>query len=154
MWARFFAALFGIPLAAALLRIGFEREFPRLTALILTSFALIALYLFLRWRFKSHPVPLPSKEEKKREQRQFEFGFALFLALIFLVGSVIFFAIAVFPPVDLPSVSRWVIRAASLFMGLLCLLLCLSFILQCRFLVTGKKGLTLTFRLRKSGNHK
>jgi hypothetical protein len=109
--------------------------------------------LVLHWQFTSHSTPLPaSTEEKKRERRSLDFGLALFLALIFLVGSVMFLAISLFPPVDLPSVSRWVIRAASFFIGLLCLLICLSFILQCRFLVTGKRG--LTFRLGKSGLHK
>ncbi len=153
MWARFFAVLLGIPLAAALLRTGFEREFPRWTALILTLVALVALYLFLHWQFTSHSAPLPtSTEEKKRERSRFDFGLALFFALVFLVGSVMFLAIAVFPPADLPSVSSWVIRAASLFIDLLCLLICFSFILQCRFLVTGKRG--LTFRLGKSGSHK
>ena len=153
MWARFFAVLLGIPLAAALLRTGFEREFPKLTALILAAVALVALYLFLHWQFTSHSAPPPaSTEGKTRERRSFDFGLALFLALIFLVGSVMFLAISVFPPADLPSVSRWVIRAASLFIGLLCLLICLSFIFQCRFLVTGKRALTI--RLGKSGSHK
>lgn len=153
MWARFFTVLLGIPLAAALLRSRFGREFPKLTALALASVALIAFCLFLHWQFTSRSAPsATSTEEKKRERSRFDFGLALFVALIFFAGSLMFFAIAVFPPADLPSASRLVIGVASLFIGLVCLLICLSFILQCRFLATGKRG--LTFRLGKSGPNK
>jgi Na+/H+ antiporter NhaD/arsenite permease-like protein len=144
---------FGIPLIAALLRVGFEHEFHRLTALILTLVALAVLYLFLYWTFASRSIPAPiSAEEKKREGRGFNFAVALFLAVICLVGGVMFLIIAVFPPADLPTVSRWVIRAASLFLGLLSFVLSLAFILQCRFLLTGKRNLTI--QLKKPGSGK
>jgi len=153
IWMRFFALLLGIPLAAALLHAGFAREFHRPTALVMTAVALLVLYGLLNWRFKSRSIPVPmNREERKGERRKFDFGVALFLAAIFLVGGVMFSIIAILPPADLSSASRWLIRAASLFLGLLCLVMCLRFILHCRFLVTGKRGLTI--RLGKPDSHK
>jgi hypothetical protein len=143
MWVRFFVVLFEIPLIAALLRVGFEHEFHRFTALVLTSVVLIVLYLFLHRASASHPAPAMSKEQKKQERRKFDFGFALFLAVICLVGGGMFLVIAVVPPTDLPPISRWIIRVASLFLGLLSLLLSLPFISECRSLITGKKNLTV-----------
>jgi hypothetical protein len=144
VWVRFLAVLLGIPLVAGLLRGGFEHWFHGLTAKVLALVSLGVLWLFLHWTFKSCPAPAPmSKEETKREERKVDFVVALLYAVIFLAGGVIFLVIAVLPPTDLPSLSRWVIRVASLFFGLLGLVLSLSFIFQCRFLVTGKKSLTM-----------
>ena len=149
MWARFFAVLLGIPLAAALLRAGFEHEFHKLTALILASVASIVLYLFLHWRFTSCSVPAAmSAEEKKRERRQVTFCINVLFAAGFLVGGVLFLAVAVFPPEDLPSLSRWVVRFATLSLGGLFLMFGVFFIAQCRMLVTGKRSLTIRFGWR------
>lgn len=152
-WAGFLAVLLGVPLAAALLRVGFEQEFHKLTATALALVALVVLWLLLNWYFTSHPVRVEmTREEKRRDRRKFDFCLALFLAGIFLVGGVMFLAIVVSPLPDLPSVGRWLIRAASLFFGLLGLVLSLFFVLQCRFIVTGKRS--LTFHLRKISSDK
>ena len=68
MWARVFGLLLGFPLVAALLRVGFEHDFSRSTALILTSIALIEVYLFLHWNFKSRSVAAPRNPEEKKRQ--------------------------------------------------------------------------------------
>lgn len=88
MWAKFFAILLGIPLVAALLRIGFERKFGRLTALVLSALALLILWLIFRRIIASHPGSLPmSRQDKQREFNKFQgVVFAVFAAVI-LVGA-------------------------------------------------------------------
>ena len=149
LWARFLALLVSIPLAAALLRAGFGHEFNKLTALVLTAVALIVFYLILHWRFASRSVPQSvSAPDKRRDMRKFNFVIAVFLAVIFLAGGVIFLAAAISPLADLPNISRWLIRTASVFLGLLFLVLGLGFTMH----AAGRRSLTI--RLGKSDSHK
>jgi uncharacterized membrane protein len=92
MWARFLAILLGIPLFAALLRVGLERKFDRLTALALLTIVLLILWFVLRRMFASHPDSVPtSREDKKREFSKFQgVVFAVF-AVFMLVGTAIGF---------------------------------------------------------------
>jgi len=144
--ARFLTVLLGIPLVAALLRVGFEHGFHGLTAKVLALVSLGALGLFLHWTFTSCPAPAPmSKEEKKREWRKVDLGIALFLAVMFLVGGVMFITLAVVPPDDLPSVSRWLIRIASFIIAGVCFLFSLIFTLRVRLLLTGKRSFPIKF---------
>jgi cell division protein FtsW (lipid II flippase) len=84
-------------------------------------------------------------QEQKREGRRTDFGLALFLAVIFLVGGMMFIALAVVPPDDLPSVSRWLIRIAAFIIAGVCLLFSLIFTLRVRFLLTGKRSFSIKF---------
>ena len=88
MWARFFAILLGIPLVAALLRVGLERKFDRLTALALATVVLLILWFVLRRMFASHPDSVSkSREDKGREFSKFQgVVFAVF-AVLMLAGT-------------------------------------------------------------------
>jgi hypothetical protein len=153
MGARFLAVLLGIPLVAALLRVGFEHGFHGLTAKVLALVSLGVLGLLLQLTFTSFPAQAPmSKEEKRREWRNVDLGIAIFCAVIFAVGAVMFIALAVMPPDDLPSVSRWLIRVASFIIAGVCLFLSLVFILRVRLLLTGKRSLSV--QLRKPDSEK
>ena len=86
-------------------------------------------------------------QDQKRERRRFDFGLALFYALVFLAGSVMFIAIAIFPPDDFPAdISRWLIRIGSLIVGGACSILFVFFAMKIYLLLTSKR--TITFKLR------
>jgi hypothetical protein len=89
--------------------------------------------------------------EQKRERRRADIGLAAFFAVVFLAGSAMFIAIVFLPPDDLPATSRWLIRIASFILGGVCLVLLSFFIMQIRFLLTGKRSLTVG--LKKPDSH-
>jgi hypothetical protein len=88
MWARFLAILLGVPLVAALLRVGLERKFDRLAALALATVALLILWFVLRRMLASHPDSVSmSKEDKNRESYKFQSIVFAFFEVVRLVGA-------------------------------------------------------------------
>jgi len=120
MWARFLAILLGIPLLAALLRVGFEHWSPGVPAKIFTSIALMAVYLFLRCKptIQRDSVPM-TKEEKKREFNKLQGVIFEFLAVIMLAGAVMGFYGAIVPGGPWPvRIGCGIIGVAGLILGL------------------------------------
>jgi hypothetical protein len=118
MWARFVAVIFGVPLMAALLRVGFERKFDRVTALASASVVMLAFWFFLRGKLV--PWARMGTEEKRQEFTRFQ-GVALGLfAAAMLTGA----GVAIYAAVTPGAV--WS-RVACGIIGLIGLLLALIF---------------------------
>jgi hypothetical protein len=87
--------------------------------------------------------------DQKRGRRRFDFCLALFFTLLFLVGSVMFIGLAVFPPADFPAdYSRWLIRIGSSIVGGACFILFVFFVMQIYLLLIHKRAVTFRFKLR------
>jgi hypothetical protein len=86
---------------------------------------------------------------QKLATRRFYIGLALFYAVIFLAGSVMFIAIAIFPPDDFPAgLVRWLIRIGSFMVGGICFTIFAFFVMQIYLHFAKKRAITFKFKLR------
>lgn len=85
---------------------------------------------------------MPSIGQKQQGQRASS-GVCLSFAAIFGLVGTLFIIAGIFPPASLPSHDRLLIRAGSVFLGLLGAAVSMFFILQCRSPVSGKGITTL-----------
>jgi len=139
-WALLFAILLGIPSMAALLRVGFEHGFHKLTGMMLTAVFLLIIGSFLHWKFASNSFRVPlDKEEKKRELRQLDFAITFFLALIFLTGGGLFIFCGFQSFAEWPLISEWLLQIAAFIIGGISLLLGLIFTLRIGALLAGNR---------------
>jgi hypothetical protein len=89
-----------------------------------------------------------STQDQKRTRR-FDFVLALFFAVVFLVASVMFIAIACFPPEDFPAdYSLWLIRIGSFIAAGASFIIFIFFAMQIYPRLTSKRMIAFSFKLR------